>query len=161
PEPHTYCRDCLVGLFRSSITNTELFPPRCCKVPISLDVCHALLPKVLIKDFDLKVEELATINPKYCSSSSCAKFLRLEDIKSGIGTCHFCMQKTCVTCKEKQHSGLCPDDPHVGALMGLAERLKWQRCTNCKNMVELSMGCFHMICKCKHEFCYVCGVKWK
>lgn len=28
-------------------------------------------------------------------------------------------------------------------------------------MVELSSGCRHIICKCKAEFCYVCGLRWR
>ncbi|KAL1614980.1 hypothetical protein SLS54_009321 [Diplodia seriata] len=39
---HDYCRDCLDQLFRLSMTDESLFPPRCCRQPISLDVVHLL-----------------------------------------------------------------------------------------------------------------------
>ncbi|KAF1843097.1 uncharacterized protein K460DRAFT_240523, partial [Cucurbitaria berberidis CBS 394.84] len=162
PDKHTYCRPCLVDLFTSAIVNTTLFPPRCCKTPIPLDICRAILPEKLIKDFDSKVEELATPNPTYCSSSDCSKFIHPNNIKADIASCVYCKEKTCVRCKLKGHQGLCPSDPHVQLLMDVARRGKWQQCTKCKTMIELAQGCFHMSrCRCSHEFCYLCGVKWK
>jgi E3 ubiquitin-protein ligase RNF144 len=161
PEPHTYCRKCLIDLFTSSMVNTLLFPPRCCRVPIPLDTCRLTLPKELIKGFDLKVEELATPNPTYCSSPDCSKFIRAQEIKAEVGKCVYCHTKTCVLCKCREHKGLCPSDPHVQLLMDIARRGKWQQCIKCKNMVELAQGCFHMTCRCRNEFCYLCGAKWK
>jgi E3 ubiquitin-protein ligase RNF144 len=161
PEPHTYCLKCLVDLFTRSIVNTSLFPSRCCRIPIPLEICRLALPKELIKDFDLKVEELATPNPTYCSSPDCSKFIRVKDIKAEVGNCVYCETKTCVLCKFEGHKGLCPGDPHVQLLMDFARRSKWQQCTKCKNMVELAHSCFHMACRCQHKFCYLCGVIWK
>ncbi|OAK99240.1 hypothetical protein IQ06DRAFT_204302, partial [Phaeosphaeriaceae sp. SRC1lsM3a] len=161
PEQHTYCRDCLVHLFKSALVNTTLFPPRCCKKAIPPEICRALLPKELVKAFDLKVEELATPNPTYCSNTNCSKFIRPIQIKAEIGTCAFCNEKTCVRCKSSEHEGLCPKDPHVQLLMDIAKRSKWQQCSKCKNMVELEHGCFHMTCRCTHQFCYLCGSAWE
>lgn len=144
PEPHTYCRGCLVDLFSSALFNTTLFPPRCCRLPISLDTCRAVLPKTLIKKFDLKVEELATPNPTYCANADCSEFISPKAIKAEVGTCVYCKDKTCARCKNAAHKGLCPSDPHVQLLMDCAKRSKWQQCTKCKNMVELVQGCFHM-----------------
>jgi E3 ubiquitin-protein ligase RNF144 len=178
PEAHGYCRECLVDLFTSAIDNPTLFPPRCCKLPIPLDICRVLLPKELMKKFDLKVEELATPNPTYCSNAECSQFIRSQEIKAEVGTCVFCKEDTCVRCKCKNHEGLCPSDPHVQLLMDVAKRGKWQQCTKCNNMVELAHGCLHMTyvsqhpiddvllnnhcrCRCTHEFCYLCGAQWK
>lgn len=144
PEAHTYCRSCLVDLFTNALVNTNLFPPRCCRLPIPLDTCRAILPRELIKDFDLKVEELATPNPTHCSNAECSKFIAPKSIKADVGTCVFCRGMTCAKCKGHSHKGLCPSDPHVQLLMDVATRSKWQQCTKCKNMVELEQGCFHM-----------------
>lgn len=144
PEDHTYCRVCLIDLFTSALVNTTLFPPRCCKLPVPLDTCRAILPRELIKDFDLKVEELATPNPTYCANTECSKFIRPKDIKANVGSCVYCKDKTCVNCKNTDHKGLCPSDPHVQLLMEVAKRSKWQQCTKCKDMIELVQGCFHM-----------------
>ena len=34
------------------------------------------------------------------------------------------------------------------------------RCPNCKFIVEKTDGCDHMTCRCRYEFCYVCGGKY-
>lgn len=39
PCNHDYCRDCLQDLFRASITDDSLFPPRCCRQPLQLGQC--------------------------------------------------------------------------------------------------------------------------
>ncbi|KAF2655140.1 hypothetical protein K491DRAFT_679106 [Lophiostoma macrostomum CBS 122681] len=161
PEPHVYCHGCLVDLFKCALVDTSLFPPRCCKVAIPIETCREIVPKDFIKDFDLKVEELATPNPTYCADPACANFIQAKNIKHDIGTCVFCRTKTCTICKKEEHKGLCPEDPQVKLLMDAAKRSKWQMCSNCKNMVELSSGCFHMLCRCGNQFCYVCGGKWK
>ena len=144
PEAHTYCRVCLIDLFASAIDNTSLFPPRCCRLPVPLETCRVMLPKELVKSFDLKVEELATPNPTYCSNAECSKFIRSKEMKADVGSCVFCKHKTCLRCKGAEHNGLCPSDPHVQLLMDVARRSRWQQCTKCNNMVELEQGCFHM-----------------
>jgi E3 ubiquitin-protein ligase RNF144 len=144
PEAHTYCRSCLIELFTSALGNTSLFPPRCCRVPVSLETCCIILLKELINNFDLKADELATLNPTYCSNADCSKFIRPIDIKADLGSCVFCKDKTCFRCKGPEHNGLSPSDPHVQLLMDVARRSRWQQCTRCRNMVELEQGCFHM-----------------
>ena len=141
---HTYCRSCLHGHIKSALADMSLFPPRCCKALIPVETCHTVLPKELVKEFDLKVEEGTHPNPTFCNNSDCAQFIRVQDIKDEVGTCVFCGSKTCVVCKAEQHEGLCPKDPNVTLLMDIAERNKWQQCSHCKNMVELERGCFHM-----------------
>ncbi len=143
-EVHTYCRPCLVNYFKSAMANPSQFPPQCCGSPISIDTCRELLPKELVKKFDLKVEELATPNPTYCWNAECSEFIRSANIKDGIATCPLCQEKTSTCCKNKAHAGLCPNDPHVQLLMDVAKRSKWQQCIKCNNMVELVQGCFHM-----------------
>ena len=144
PTPHLYCRGCLIDLFKTAIVDTTLFPPRCCKVAIPVDMCRYLLPNELVEEFDLKVEELATPNPTYCFDSKCNKFIRLRQIEHDVAYCLFCDKKTCAVCKRKEHHDLCPEDPHVKLLLDAAKRSHWQRCQKCRNMVELSHGCYHM-----------------
>ncbi|RSL65567.1 hypothetical protein CEP53_003621 [Fusarium sp. AF-6] len=43
----------------------------------------------------------------------------------------------------------------------MATQNGWQQCKVCKRVVELEQGCNHITCKCKAEFCYVCGERWK
>jgi hypothetical protein len=57
-----------------------------------------------------------------------------------------------------------------------AEEHGWQRCFNCRRLVELEIGCNHITlvrlsysrttayfrrCTCRAEFCYICGEPWK
>jgi len=161
PVAHSYCRICLHNFFIRALEDVSIFPPKCCNIPIPLDVCRTMLPQGYVKKFDLKVEELATPNPTYYANIDCTAFIRVKDISADIGTCIDCNETTCVQCKHRAHDGLCPSDPHVQLLMDAAKRAKWQQCAKCRNMVELSQGCFHMYCRCGHEFCYLCGVHWK
>lgn len=50
--------------------------------------------------------------------------------------------------------------PEDVALFDVAKRSRWQRCSQCRQMIELGQGCRHMTCKCGHEFCYTCGKAW-
>jgi hypothetical protein len=80
----------------------------------------------------------------YCSNSTCSKWIRPVNIAAGIATCAECYQKTCVTCKKKQHDGLCLEDKDVKELMSVAKAKRWQTCPSCKEMVELDKGCYHI-----------------
>ena len=53
-----------------------------------------------------------------------------------------------------------PDDDTavVGALM---KKNSWQRCPECHAVVELTVGCNHITCRCKAQFCYECAMLWK
>ena len=44
--------------------------------------------------------------------------------------------------------------------MMLAKGAKFKQCPSCKFWVEKNEGCDHMTCRCKYEFCYVCGGKY-
>jgi hypothetical protein len=35
------------------------------------------------------------------------------------------------------------------------------RCPGCNEMVEKSLGCTHIICRCSAQFCYICRARWK
>ncbi|KAL6306046.1 hypothetical protein BKA93DRAFT_193228 [Sparassis latifolia] len=40
-------------------------------------------------------------------------------------------------------------------------RVLWARCSGYEQIIELKYGCFHIICRCRPEFCYCCRAKWK
>jgi len=64
---HTYCRHCLLDLFKSSMTDAELFPPRCCRQYIALDDASIFFTDTFIYEFKAKSIELSTPSPTYCS----------------------------------------------------------------------------------------------
>jgi hypothetical protein len=143
-ENHAYCRDCLRRLFESSVTDPSHFPPRCCSKIISLFDCTPFLSQSLIARFVARREELATVNRTYCSNNDCSMWIRPANIEANVASCTECAQKTCATCKAMQHVGLCPEDKDVKSLMTVAKQKRWQTCPNCKEMVELERGCYHI-----------------
>jgi hypothetical protein len=66
-------------------------------------------------------------------------------------------------CRGKWHGNKkeCPKDENVQRLEAMAKEKGWQKCYNCSCLVELKEGCNHMTCRCRAEFCMVCGAKWK
>ncbi|PWZ54384.1 ATP-dependent RNA helicase DEAH12, chloroplastic [Zea mays] len=81
--------------------------------------------------------------------------------------CAECGGPMCVECKVPWHGPLsCPEYrrryPHGGgpedvALQKLARQRLWQRCESCHHMIELAVGCAHIICVCGSHLCYRCG----
>ncbi|KAH7408214.1 hypothetical protein DE146DRAFT_605434 [Phaeosphaeria sp. MPI-PUGE-AT-0046c] len=158
---HAYCRSCLIDLLRTSLTDTTLFPPRCCGKRIPIFACVKLCPPALIDQYRDKQNELALPNPVYCSNRYCGKFIKPGCVTADVATCPSCKEETCTICKNPRHNGLCPKDPTVQMLMEVAGEKRWQRCPRCRTMVELFEGCYHMRCRCGGEFCYKCAKPWK
>lgn len=113
-------------------------------------------------------------NERVFCSGGCGLFLGAS---TGAATlpCSKCKQSTCTQCKEKEHGGDCRADD--AALETLMQAQRWQKCTNCKSVVELHDGCNHIkyvcsciltrlsltscSCRCGFQFCYICGAEWK
>ncbi|KAH7564528.1 hypothetical protein PSV09DRAFT_2417705 [Bipolaris maydis] len=158
---HAYCRTCLSDLFHTSLADTTLFPPRCCGESLPMSRCKQLCPPSLMAEYEDKQMELTTPNPVYCSNRSCAKFIKPCNITADIAVCQTCQKETCAVCQNPRHNGVCPEDPSIQALIKVATEEEWQRCPNCRTMVELTLGCYHMRCRCGKEFCYICAKPWK
>lgn len=182
PCSHDYCRDCVTELFKISTTDESLFPPRCCRMAIPIGLCMDFLSSGIVETFRAKEVEYRTPNRTYCHGASCSSFVPPSLIKNDVAECPRCGDETCTICKGERHNGDCPKDSAVQEVLRLASESGWQRCRNCRQMVELDMGCYHMsekycpvkrkrnekgvadknlACFCKAEFCYVCGEPWK
>jgi hypothetical protein len=73
-----------------------------------------------------------------------------------------CTTTTCAACKSASHAPLaCIQDANTHALLETARAAGWARCYRCRTLVELTHGCYHMTCRCRAEFCYVCAAPWK
>ncbi|AEO71239.1 uncharacterized protein THITE_2058763 [Thermothielavioides terrestris NRRL 8126] len=158
---HHYCRECLATLFTLSLTDESLFPPRCCGRAIALDGCRPLLSATLAGKFLARKAEMDTPNRTYCHRPACSAFVPPPFVVADVATCVRCGKKTCAICKGAAHDGDCPHDEAVQELLRVAAENGWQRCYACHRLVELEYGCNHMTCRCKAEFCYICGAKWK
>lgn len=46
------------------------------------------------------------------------------------------------------------------AMLHIAKQKQWKRCPACGHLVERTVGCNHMVCRCGCDFCYACGTKY-
>jgi hypothetical protein len=86
----------------------------------------------------------STLDKTYCSNPECAEFILPAQIMADHAYCKICGSETCVHCKQYMHSGDCPEDDDLNAIIQLAQDEGWRRCHSCKAMVELTYGCNHM-----------------
>lgn len=148
PCGHTYCKDCTREHFEMSFHDETMFPPRCCTQPIKIKSVAIFLTRDLIERFDEKDIEFRTTNKTYCANTECLKFILPGTISNNVGHCQKCNTDTCVFCKNKAHIGNdCPSDPNLQAVLNMAQGEGWQRCSRCKAMVELRIGCYHITCR--------------
>lgn len=112
----------------------------------------------------LEERSIAIEDRVYCSKPSCGSWIPHHKIDkpSTLARCGRCRHKTCMICRGPYHSdGECPDDPNLRETIRYATNAGWRRCYKCNALVEHAHGCSHMICHCKAQFCYTCGLKWK
>ncbi|KAF1820694.1 uncharacterized protein K489DRAFT_342636 [Dissoconium aciculare CBS 342.82] len=163
PCEHRFCAECLKGLFLRSIKDETLFPPRCCQQGIPLSLVKKHMSSHEIEAFEDASIEFTTIDKTYCSNGACNKFIppTTGTIFPNTARCKSCAALTCTMCKGGyHHDSECPKDESVEQTKVLARELGWQECPRCRSFVELRSGCYHMTCRCKAEFCYLCGVTW-
>jgi hypothetical protein len=143
---HVYCRGCIRQLFTRSMSDPELFPPRCCKEAIPYEQVLFLFPGNFKHRFDERLEEFNTPNPIYCPTINCGKFLAPRTFKhDNTASCEKCKENTCTKCRAKAHEQEnCPADKDLEELRMVGKESNWQICFNCKNLVELNTGCYHI-----------------
>ncbi|KAF4957993.1 hypothetical protein FGADI_2823 [Fusarium gaditjirri] len=161
PCSHRMCQPCLIRSVQTAIKDESLFPPKCCGQAIPLDTTNTFIPEDLLTECDNKREEFETADRTYCSEKACSAFIPLRSIEDGVACCTRCEKRTCINCLSETHEGTCIDDPESQRVVRLAEENGWRSCRGCKNMFELTHGCFHISCRCGHQFCYLCGRQWK
>ncbi|KAI9681420.1 MAG: hypothetical protein M1817_002704 [Caeruleum heppii] len=170
---HIMCTDCLIRIFKLSVTDPQHMPPKCC-TPDHIPLKHVdrLFDNKFKARWNRKFQEYTTKNRLYCPKRGCGNWIKPSHIhhdrsvasKSArtYGKCSRCKTKVCCKCNNKWHSGKdCPKDEATKQFVEIAKREGWQRCHNCSAMVELKEGCNHMTCRCTAEFCMLCGAKWK
>ncbi|KAL5633099.1 hypothetical protein ACGC1H_003553 [Rhizoctonia solani] len=161
-----YDRQCLTELFDKATVDESLFPPRCCSQQISFTQVRSILSPQLVQKFETKSEEFKTPNRVYCHNSTCSRFLgpaASTEREKGARLCTQCWRSTCSFCKRASHASHVPCETDTAAqqVLALGRQEGWQSCPSCHHMVELDTGCYHMTCRCRHEFCYLCARRWK
>ncbi|CAI9105193.1 OLC1v1004064C1 [Oldenlandia corymbosa var. corymbosa] len=186
--PHNQCTSCLKTLAEVKLSEGSL--PTCphegCKSSIKIRNCKKILSPKLVAWLEerLKESEIPVLDRIYCPYPKCSNLMskpavlkhtnhvakNKEDVISGFRKCLKCDNGFCVNCKIPWHEGTtCAEykklHPHSTAeeemLISLAQRYSWRRCIKCSHMIELTAGCYHIICRCGCQFCFTCGKEWK
>jgi len=99
----------------------------------------------------------------YCATATCSAFLGSAEGRSAGASiaCTACGAHTCTGCRKPAHADTCSANELVAEVRALARAEGWQTCPRCTAVVELHHGCNHMTCRCRAQFCYLCGVEWK
>ena len=163
PCGHFFDTRCLEAMFRKATVDESLFPPKCCQLEIPPTDVRERLDFELMLLFDRKAAEFSTANKLYCSQPRCSAFIGPATSEATWMECPECSSMTCGFCKSDAHPGTaCSDTDDLNrTAKDMREKQGWQRCFSCHHMVELSVGCYHIICACGAQFCYLCGSQWK
>lgn len=145
---HAYCYDCVRELCLGAIRDEELYPPRCCAQPFPPPTANQVLDHHELEAFTQKESEHTAENRMYCAEPGCSTFIPQSAIQSDAGTCPECQKETHLPCRSLSHPGVdCPLDTTLQTVLSMASAQGWQRCYNCRAMVELNVGCNHISCR--------------
>ncbi|KAK3954341.1 hypothetical protein QBC32DRAFT_90497 [Pseudoneurospora amorphoporcata] len=168
PCGHTYCQSCLAVMINQSTTDESKMPPRCCTQPIPSSIIKTILTREEQQSFLKAVLQYSTPweSRIFCPNPACGEFIppraKLDPKHPFETMCKTCKMRVCLTCKRGAHrlGQDCPEDIEVETVLKMGEKSGWRRCYKCRNLVELTQGCTHMTCRCKAQFCYICGAVW-
>ncbi len=147
---HHMCYSCLKRNFKISIKDPSRMPPKCCTSDhIPLKHVNDLFDRSFKRNWNRKFVEYSTQNRIYCPRKKCGEWINPERIHERNGRkyakCSRCDTKICCACNGKWHeSRKCPGDEETSQILQQAKELGWQRCFNCRTLVELKEGCNHM-----------------
>lgn len=180
---HKFCSHCMKTYVDGKVQSSEV-PIRCpqlgCKYHITSTECKSFLPVASYERLEIAFTAANVLNSEkiYCPFPDCSVlFDPLEclstrassssNLENGCVECPDCHRFICVECVVPWHTSMsCEEyqdlplsEREAGdiTLHSLAQNKRWKRCQQCRRMIELAHGCYHMECWCGHEFCYSCG----
>ncbi|XP_062096347.1 E3 ubiquitin-protein ligase RSL1 [Humulus lupulus] len=184
---HKFCSHCMRTYADGKVQSSQV-PIRCpqlrCKYYISSAECKSFLTSTSYESFEKALEE-SNVNHSdriYCPFPNCSVLLDPHECLSARASsssqsdnscieCPVCQRFVCVDCGVPWHSSLsCEEFQNLPweerdsadiTLFRLAQNKRWRRCQQCRMMIELTQGCYHMTCWCGHEFCYSCGAEYR
>ena len=145
---HAFCRDCLHHLVVMCTTDESMYPPACCKLPVSSSHIRNVLSKHERIRFRAAKKEFTSAERLYCPTPTCSAFVSRLDkkiIADGKTTCGACQTEICTHCKTRNHEGECPEDKALSALIKMSTKKKWKRCPKCNAMVARESGCNYIL----------------
>jgi hypothetical protein len=157
-------------MVEQSMSDESKMPPRCCTQPIPSAIIKLVLPREKQTLFLKAVVQYSTPWEAriFCPNPACGEFIppsttaALDPKHPFVALCKACRTRVCVMCKRVAHQlgQDCPDDHESDAVLKMGEKSGWRRCYKCRALVELAQGCTHITCRCKAQFCYICGAVW-
>ncbi|KAI0201783.1 hypothetical protein F4808DRAFT_450118 [Astrocystis sublimbata] len=168
PCGHSYCSACLRTMINQATTEEASMPPRCCTQAIPTKIIKSILSLDEQTKFLKAVQQFSTPWEAriFCSNLACGEFIppcdKVDPKHPSKIVCRICRTPVCAMCKKDAHpfGQDCPDDWELDAVLKMGERSGWRRCYKCRTLVELAYGCTHITCRCRAEFCYICGAVW-
>ncbi|KAF7842534.1 putative E3 ubiquitin-protein ligase rbrA [Senna tora] len=184
---HKFCSHCLRAYVDGKIQSCQV-PIRCpqprCKYYISMTECRSFLPFGSFESLEKALAEANVLHSDriYCPFPNCSVLLDPRECLSARASsssqsenscveCPVCQRFICVDCEVPWHSSMSceeyqnlPEEERDSSditLHRLAQNKRWKRCQQCRRMIELTQGCYHMTCWCGHEFCYSCGAEYR
>ncbi|KAH7304959.1 hypothetical protein B0I35DRAFT_362535 [Stachybotrys elegans] len=169
PCGHDICANCLRTIVQLAATNEVTMPPRCCSQPMPSTSLRQLLDRAVQEELLQAVELWHT--PKssriYCPNQNCGALVPSMSSKANLKhpsklVCHKCQMQICAFCKRYAHTEtwVCPDDPELSNLTASGKLDGWRKCFKCRQLVEPTSGSTRMTCRCKAQFCSICGGIW-
>ncbi|KAI5867765.1 hypothetical protein GGS23DRAFT_194555 [Durotheca rogersii] len=168
PCGHSYCSRCLRIMINQATTDESKMPPRCCTQPMTSSIIKSVLSREEQNRFLKSVMQFSTPweSRIFCSNPACGEFIppqsKVDPKYPFQAICRKCRMRVCVMCKRDAHAigQDCPGDWELEAVLKMGEKSGWRRCYKCRTLVELTQGCTHMTCRCRAQFCYICGAVW-
>ncbi|GLT59929.1 hypothetical protein SLA2020_327220 [Shorea laevis] len=184
---HKFCSHCMRTYVDGKVQSSQV-PVRCpqlrCKYYISITECRSFLPLASYESLERALAEADVLSSEriYCPYPNCSVLLDPHECLSARASsssqsdnssveCPVCQRFICVECGVPWHSSMsCEEfqslpleerDAADITLHRLAQNNRWRRCQQCRRMIELTQGCYHMTCWCGHEFCYSCGAEYR
>ncbi|KAG8635577.1 E3 ubiquitin-protein ligase dbl4 [Manihot esculenta] len=184
---HKFCSHCMRTYVDGKVQSSQV-PIRCpqlgCKYYISSTECRSFLPLTSYECLEKALAEADVLHSDriYCPYPNCSVLLDPRECVSTQASsssqsdnscveCPVCQRFVCVecgvpwhslmSCEEFQNLPLEERDAADITLHRLAQNKRWRRCQQCRRMIELMQGCYHMTCWCGHEFCYSCGAEYR
>lgn len=179
---HEFCSHCMKTHVDGKL-QTSQEPIKCpqlrCKYLLSPSDCRTFLPVVLYDSFEkITLEANACNSAKTrCPYPGCSALFH-HDASTQAGSsslshgscveCPVCQKFICIDCGVPWHTSLncdeyqnLPLDQRDAIDFTFAQDRQWRHCPQCSRMVELTQGCYHITCWCRHEFCYSCGAEYR
>lgn len=170
---HKFCSNCMRTYVDGKVQSSQV-PIKCpqmgCKYYISTAECRSFLPVTSFESLERALAEANVLHSDriYCPYSNCSVLLDPHECLSTRASsssqsdtscvdCPVCHRLICWVCGVPWHSSMrCEDYQNLPleerddadiTLHRLAQNQRWKRCQQCRRMIELTQGCYHMTCR--------------